>query len=425
MNIENRPFTLPANHIGQQVIDATNSGKVEYYKFLGKPDKAFEAIEVFANKHSSIFGDKYNDMQEDIRKDAIIREFGLGSLKDVLPKIPEADRATFLKLREDQDQNDKKQAEDIKSNPIIKTANLFLNSVKNQYAQFLDNNRPDPSKVSDPHPNNIRVLAAVSQNEAATGTLPGEKADWVTRKFSDALGTEASIDKAMDKTSKDAAVMGYSNAEAPTMQKPVTTRRENNTAWQKADNNNPDIKRVVIFNVTEDGSGNFKKGADELRKNFYTPDEKNESNPFETRFRADKIITVTPPTKEEEKQGITQADKIRQAFEQSKQFMEDQKDLARKNAIAEGKDPEAAVKALKFEGMANWFGHGTTVKEKSPEKDDPRRYQEGSAEFKFWTNSQKNEGIEESDIKKMEQNVKDFSYFTEYFNSCHSGAMTN
>ena len=195
MNIENRKFSLPANHIGQQVIDVTNSGKKEYYKFLQKPDNTFEAIKEFSNKHSSIFDDKYKNMQEDVRKDAILREFGLGSVKDVLPKIPEADRATFLKLREDQDQNNEKQAEEIRSNPIIKTANLFLNSVKNQYAQFIDNNRPDPSKVSDPHPNNIRVLASISQNEAATALLPGEKADWVTSKFSDALGTEASIDK--------------------------------------------------------------------------------------------------------------------------------------------------------------------------------------------------------------------------------------
>jgi len=236
---------------------------------------------------------------------------------------------------------------------------------------------------------------------------------------------EKSIAKgaAIDKTTTEVVVDHNSINYMPFIQKPVSTKRENNTAWQKSDNDNPNVKRIIIFNVPEDEFGGMQVNADKIRQNFYTPDDKKSCDTDESRFRVDKVIYVTPPTKEEEKQGITQTDKTRQAFEQSKQFMEDQKALTAKQAVAEGKDPEAAVKALRFEGMANWFGHGTTVADKSPQKDDPRYYQEGSAEFKFIISPK--EGIKESEIKKMEQNIKDYSYFPQYFVSCHSGAIIN
>ncbi len=427
MNIDDNKFTLPAHNIARRVQNAENGPKRSYYDWATRPDTTADALVNLATKLSGNFSDEYRDMPKEMQNFAIFQGIANRPIEDVLPKIPESEREQFLKLRQSKDQKDEQLYEKAKSDPIFRETNNFLNSAREQYAEFVDDNRPNPSKVSDPHPKNIRVLAAVSQTEpaAAANSKNGEKADWVTRKFSKALRTEDSIDKAMDVASKDAVVKGYSDGQPPIIQKPVSTKREHKTAWRKSDNTDLNVKRVVIFNVTEDGSRNFENNAAEIRKNFYTPDEENKSNPFEQRFRADRIITVKPPTEEEAKKGVTQAGKIIVAFEQSKQFMEDQKDLTRKKAIEEGKDPEAAVKALRFEGMANWFGHGTIVEDKSPKKEDPRYYQEGSAEFKFITDPLEQKGIEESEIKKMEQNVKDYDYFTQYFCSCHSGAMIN
>gem|GEM_PF-5659052 len=429
MNIEgNQKAPLSVNNIVRQVQNAENGPKRLYYDWVMEhPDKTADGFQALVTKLSGRFSDEYKDIPSELREFAIFRGIATNPIEDVLPNIPESEREQFLKLRNSKMQNDEELLQKAKSDPVFRKTYTFLDSVKGKYAEFVDDNRLDPSKGSDPHPKNIRVLAAVSQSEpaAAANSKKGEKADWVTKKFSDALRTENSIDKAMDVASKDAVVKGYPDGQPPIIQKPVSTKRENVKAWKKSDNDDPNVKRIVIFNVTEDGSRNFENNAAEIRKNFYTPSEENKSNPFEQRFRADRIITVTPPTEEEAKKGITQADKIRSAFEQSKQFMEDQKDLARKKAISEGKDPEAAVKVLRFEGMANWFGHGTTVENKSPKIDDPRYLQEGSAEFKFITNPLEQKGIEESEIKKMEQNVKDYDYFTQYFCSCHSGAMIN
>lgn len=423
MNIDNENLNVPVKNVASNISD-TEQRLVANYNSIIVPEmnKNLDSLSNFAKGHLSIFDGKYSDKPQDERIEAITNELADAPLENVLPKIPESDRENFLELRQNWD----KFENDAKSNPVSQEAYNFFSSKKVEYAELIDNNRPDPSKIPDPHPSNVRVLAAVSQNQLAAAENPTkgkEKTDWVTRKFSDALRTEKTIDAAIDKTSADVIVDYNSINYMPFIQKPVSTKRENNTAWKKSDNDNPNVKRVVIFNIPEDEVGGFKSGADKLRQNFYTPDEKKSPNSNENRFRADKIIYVAPPTKEEEKQGITQTDKTRQAFEQCKQFMEDQKALVAKQAVAEGKDPQAAIKALRFEGMANWFGHGTTVADKSPKKDDPKYYQEGSAEFKFIISPK--EGIEESEIKKMEQNIKDYSYFPQYFVSCHSGAMIN
>jgi len=425
MNIENGKFKLSSN-IGTQVQKAENAPKRRYYDLqMGSPDQTADRLNDLATRLSSIFSNEYQDMPKEMKNFAIFRKIATAPVEDILHKIPQSERTEFLELRESKAKSDKKLVEIMQSDPDTKKSYTFLNSMKEKYAKFVDKNRPDPSKVSDPHPDNVRVLGAVSQTEpaAAANQQKGEKADWVTKKFSAALSTEKTLDKAMDKASKDAVVTGFSEGQAPIIQKPVSTKRENKTAWKKSDNNNPNVKRIAIFVVTEDGSRNFKNNSDEIKKNFYTG---SSSNPQENRFRVDKVITVTPLTEDEARQGITQADKIKQAFKQSKTFIEDQKDLVRKKAVAEGKDPEKAVSALKFEGFAGWFGHGTIIEDKSPKKEDPRYFQEGSAEFKFITNPFTQEGLQESEIKKMEQqNIKEYSYFTQYFSSCHSGAITN
>lgn len=427
MNIDDKRFTLSANNIGKQVQDAERTPKSLYYDLATSPDETEDGFMDLAKMLSNNFSHKYKDMQKEMQEFAIFREITTAPLKNVLPQIPEFNRKQFLELRNSKKHDDKKVEETMKSNPVVIKSYNFLISIKKQYAKFVDKSRPEPAAVSDRHPNNIRILGAVSQTEPAmaANNKKGEKVDWLTKKFSTTLRTNKTIDEAMDETSKEAVVTGYSDGQPPIIQKPVTTKRENKTAWRKSDNGNLNVKRVAIFIVTEDGSRNFKNNADEIRKNFYIPDKKNKSNSLKKLFRLDKIINVTPPTEEEMKQDITQADKIRQAFEQCKQFMEDQKDIARKKALEEGRDPEKAAKALRFEGMANWFGHGTIVENKSPKVDNPRYFQEGTAEFKFITNPLEQEGIEESEIKRMEQKVKDYTYFTQYFNSCHSGAIIN
>ncbi len=422
MNIDNEKFNVPANNVEKKILNKEEVLRTNYVNiFEPEMNKNLGNLSNFATSHLSIFDGWHSDMTQDARIEAITNELADAPLEEILPKIPKSEQSNFLKLRQSWD----KFESDTKLDPVSNEAVNFFNSRKTEYAEFLDNSRPNPSKVSDPHPDNVRVLAAVSQNQLAAAENPVKekgKPDWVTRKFSDALSTEQTIDAAIDKTSKEVTVDYNSINYLPFIQKPVSTKRENNTAWTKSDNDNPNVKRVIIFNVTEDEAGGMQSGADKIRQNFYTPDEK-ASDSNENRFRVDKIIYVTPPTKEEEKQGITQTDKTRKAFEQCKAFMEEQKASIAKQAVAEGKDPKAAVKDLKFEGMANWFGHGTTVANKSPKENDPKHYQEGSAEFKFIISPK--EGIEESEIKKMEQNIKDFSYFPQYFVSCHSGAMIN
>ena len=420
-------FALSATNIGTRVQDAERAPKRRYYDLATAPDKTADGFIDLAKMLSNNFSYKYKGMPKEMQEFAIFREIATAPIETVLPKIPKSNRKHFLELRNSKNQSEKELEATMKSDPDVIKSYILLTSLKKQYAEFVDENRPEPSMVLDKHPDNMRILGAVSQTEpaAAANNKKGEKVDWFTKKFSTALRANETVDEAMDKASKKAVVTGYSDGQPPIIQKPVSTKRENKTAWRKSDNNNLNVKRIAIFIVTEDGSKNFKNNADEIRTNFYIPDEKSKSNPFERRFRVDGIITVTPPTEEEITQGITQADKIRQAFEQGKQFMDNQKALARKKAEEEGSDPEKAAGALRFEGMANWFGHGTIVEDKSPKKGDPRYFQEGTAEFKFITNPLEQKGIEESEIKRMEQNVKDYTYFTQYFNSCHSGAIIN
>jgi len=435
MNIEgNKRFVLPPNHIGMQVQKAKDNAASVFFNDI---DPIFNEnimanmtkFSQFIEKDLSVFDGMYENMPKDDRITKIMVDVNKKPAEEILSRLPEADRNQYLDLRKGWDQTRKDFDNATKLNPKFKKSFNFLDSIKNQYSAFVDKGRPDASKVTDPHPSNTRILAAQVQAGVAESPNPEiSEIDRTTQKYSDSLRTEPSVDKAMDKVSNNADVFYNSITNMPSIQKPVSTNRENSNAWKKADNDNPNVKRIVMFNVTEDKSdiGGFQKDADAIKKNFYVSNGKNDANPFENRFRVDKIIDVTPPTKEEEAQGITQSDKIKRGFEQCKQFEEEQKELTRQKAIAEGKDPEAAVKALRFEGMANWFGHGSTIAEKSPNKDDPRYYQEGSAEFKFISDPEKKESISETKIKQWERdNIKDFSYFTQYFNSCHSGAITN
>ncbi len=292
----------------------------------------------------------------------------------------------------------------------------------------------DPDSVALAHPKNVRVVAPVGQNYGSTGphgmTGPhdltlGNKA------WQRALQKTASMDEAVSHYLNWSVIPADADPAVPDsglqVVAPVATRRSNPYAWRKADNTNPNVRRIAVF--IDDAEENMKDQTDGLMKNFI----KQPWNAFNAQsgfsgYRVDEILIVRPPTAEESKRGITVYDKLTHAFAQMHAFTEDQ----RKQARAQGQDP----KALSFESYISWAVHGSSelpkhleLQEKQTGQTCPERFREGSMEFralfKPLVPENHKENVSETTLKHLEhQYLSNFRYVVQHLTSCTSGSFT-
>lgn len=301
--------------------------------------------------------------------------------------------------------------------PLYKEVYLLFKSLKDEYAQFLDEHRLDPDSMDNPHPSNIRVLAAISQLSGSKAPDEGERISIHVQLISQLLQDEDSIDALIKKAEETVFLIDAKHRAEPHIQKPLSTpNRQNANCWRKSDNNNPNVRRIAIFIPTEDGSGTFLYEMDELIRNYriQTPAEFS-LQPDPKLYRVDRVIKVLPPTVEEELDGVTQSDKIRKAFKEAEEFVRIELEHA-----------DRSNNPISFEGIAHWIGHGMYKEEAGPQEGDDRLFLEGSREFFFITKFGENEpeGLDESAIKELERkHLRDFCYFVNNIGSCGSGAM--
>ncbi len=310
---------------------------------------------------------------------------------------------------------------------IHQEVKLYLKEVEKKYGMAIELLRLPPQKERE----HIRVLATASQLAGGACATPEERKEAEelglpvlslhVRRIIDALKSTNSMDEAIDKVCEDSRVYGGDKVE-PSIQKAVSSRTEKKNAWLKSENDNPNIRRIVISIVAEDSFGGQRIEADELLKLYKKEDKQ---------YRVDKIEMVSAPTEEEKERGITFKEKIEDAFKEARLFAEEERK----------QNPD-----LEFEGIVHWHGHGTSLTDKINPKDeiichdehgtpltnnikleDEISYKEGSLGFLFITRHLYNsgvEGIDKTAIKRIEQeNLGKYRYFIHDFHSCCSGAM--
>ncbi|MEZ4575071.1 MAG: hypothetical protein R2857_09175 [Vampirovibrionales bacterium] len=206
----------------------------------------------------------------------------------------------------------------------------------------------------------------------------------------------------------------------PHLEQAVSTpNRAQPQSWRKADNANPYVKRVAVVVATDDNTGEMERELPYVTGRFVeAPPQAFAAMGDPSRYRVDRLIVVKPATQAEKAQGITQADKIRQAYVEMARFAQ----VARQQAQAQGLNPSL----VRVEGFSSWIGHGMTQPNVGPSDDDDRRYLQGSKEFFFITQHKPGqpEGISETEMKQLEQQyvAPNFTYFVQHLSACGSGA---
>ncbi len=284
--------------------------------------------------------------------------------------------------------------------------------VGSNYRDSINRSRLPSASVSNPHPSNIRVLAATTQNG---GSLPGnhEQASIHTRWLSQAMMMfSSSMDEAISYMERQVHITGRELNIEPQIQTPIASSRSNPTSWRRQDNANQNVRRIAIIIAADDGSGDVNRDVELLRSNYFVGsyqryrDDKNPQT--RNQYRVDRLVVIRPPTSDEASRGITLRDKIMQAYREVEAFVNEER--------RRGDD-------LAFEGIAHWLGHGMTIDGIGPGRNEPDFYREGSQEFFFITNRARIEGLTEDEIKKLERTyLSQFRYFIQDFNSCQSGA---
>ena len=339
----------------------------------------------------------------------------------------------FFTLIKKADEVRKKWEEAEQSSQIVcQKVRRYFERVKNEYASAVDLLRLDMPKERQ----NVRVLAAASQLSAAANPTTEEceenkksgrkNLSLHTTRLSNALKATGSMDEAIDQVCRDVCVHG--DGVDLSIQKAVSSKNEIGNAWRKSENGNPNVRRIVISIVAEDGYGLQKNNANEIL-GYYRKQSVAEYNADsnEEKYRVDNIIEVFRPTEEEEKAGITFEEKIKNAFKQARAFAEEQKG-------------QSSGQELKFEGVAHWDGHGgsyvipenenidletaSSDKETKP-KDD---FREGSRDFLFIIEHDhvngKHKGMDKASIKILEKELTDVGYkLIQDFGLCCSGAI--
>lgn len=279
------------------------------------------------------------------------------------------------------------------------------------------------------HPDNIRVLGGISQNdESGSGDYAGPATTASTEAFVRSLERFPTMDEAINQTTS--SLLDDIEPDRGELISPVATPRENPKAWRKADNTDPNLRRIVILTSP---SASPWKGLNEIAKRF---DEQSADgyadNPQAGKFRVDNIIRIEKPSR----------DNIKAAFMQASEFVKQERKKVREAAIAEarlaGKSEREqklagneAENALQFEGFMGWGGHGNVEGNEDRLRLPNRqaRGREGSAEYYYdvtpdGSTKDPNKKIREKDIKGWEHDyLSAYRYFIHYSMTCHSGAL--
>ncbi|MCA9841290.1 MAG: hypothetical protein KC475_04145 [Cyanobacteria bacterium HKST-UBA03] len=291
---------------------------------------------------------------------------------------------------------------------------------------------PDDPRIAVKHPKNVRVIASIDQNYKARTANPDRIMTPGYASFISRLQAQPTVDAAIDDYENNPIFIPSERAPyypdnpdyppIPHLEHAVSTpNRAQPNAWRKADNTNPLVRRVAILIATNDGSGAPEQELPFMVNMFRQMPAKDYelagNNPRQ--YRVDKLVVIKPVTLDEQARGITQVHKIRAAYAQLNQFVEQQY----RQALVEGVDP----RYLQFEGFCSWTGHGTTPPPQTMPENDDRRYLQGAHEFYFITgpgDARRPEGLSETEIKQLEQQfvAPHFRYFVQHFNACKSGA---
>jgi hypothetical protein len=447
-----KPFTLPANSLTKAIAQEKRRLYAPMMdKSLQEDTGAHmkETCEFIQNNLSGAFKDLHAE-----ESDPTVR--GLKIMRSIISVKPltEVAKAALAKLPADQKeayQAVMKSAMNLHYRwvdtyrQIARNQKAFVEMIRSNitaYLQEINSLKLDPnaSEIEIKHPENIRVIAASSQNGGSSSPIGDETLSWGTNTFVNALQQTDSLDNAIDHAEQhyllregDGPETIPDDLDKPPVgahfEKPIATNRHNPVAWKKADNTNPNVKRIAIVISTGDGNGHARVEADTVASQFAVQSAADfAAQPQAAAYRVDKLIRITPPTPEETAKGITQTDKIKQAFANAETFVAAQKQAAREQALATGNNPDAAEQALQFDGFASWHGHGMTVQDKGPAQDDDRRYLEGSKEFFFITQHASGPnghpaGVDETTIKTMEhKHLSNFRYFVHNIHACASAA---
>ena len=338
-------------------------------------------------------------------------------IKVDISKLNENEKEQFFTLIKKADELRKKWEEaEQSSQTVCQQVRRYFEQVKNEYASAVDFLRLNMPKERQ----NVRVLAAASQLSAAanptTEECEGERNNLSlhTTRLSNALKATDSIDEAIDQVCRDVCVHG--DGVDLSIQKAVSSKNEIGNAWKKSENDNPNVRRIVISVFAEDGYGLQQNNANEIL-GHYKKQSVAEYNAVhnEEKYRVDNIIEVFRPTEEEEKAGITFEEKIKNAFKQARAFAEEQKE-------------QNPGQELKFEGIAHWNGHGGSYMIPTKETNSKDDFREGSRDFLFIIEHDHvngtHKGIDKASIKRLEKELTDSGYkFIQDFGSCCSGAM--
>lgn len=442
LGIDPSNFKLPDNSIIKQFEDIRKLLNPSTWEKADKlADEIMPKLDDFVK---SLLKGSFKDLFpkdreiEKIKKirDAIFPVDPSGTLdKTFVDRIKGADKAKYSLLKKEADKLRAAwtQAYIDQSKQYPKIERFYKENI-DKYSEFIEKHKADPEKVTNPHPKNIRVTAACSQSDGSTPdyTDYNEKKSIgiYIKNLSKAIKDTQCFDDAIDQVDKIVTLQKGKlvNGEPfqPMISKPVSTPRSNRNSLKKSDNNNIQVKRIIIFIHSYDGTPKAKNDIDELKKNYREESVKtyaNSKDPNKNKqYRVDTIITVPPPTPKEEAKGITHRDKIKKAFEEAKIFVEREKRKARESALIKDLDPKQAEEALKFEGVAHWSGHG--VSDDTKESKGDGKYLEGSKEFKFITEHEGNKVVTEKEIKAWEKEyLKSFRYFIQSVEACESGAL--
>lgn len=294
---------------------------------------------------------------------------------------------------------------------------------------------PDHAEIALKHPRPVRVVSSITQNGGSRTIQPGETASLGVQTFINHIQTAPSLNDAIDGYEQTLnfipSDMAPVNPETPNyppiphlekaIATPYTPLRPKTATWQKSDNANPYVRRILIQIYTDDGSTEARQNAQAMRQQFVQqPVHQPHQAIRPDQYRVDEIIQVPPITPQERQRGITQADKIRQAYKALDGFVTQQRTLAHQ----QGLDPNR----LQFEGFCSWIGHGMTMPNQGPGDQDDRRFLEGSKEFYFITRHRPGaglpEGLSETEIKQLEaQHVQPFASFIQHVQACSAGAF--
>jgi hypothetical protein len=306
----------------------------------------------------------------------------------------------------------------------------WLHQMVEPFRQSVLASRPEPSRMRDPHPANVRIVGAVSQNYGATGAhglrFPGDLT-LGNKAWLQAVRSTASLEEAIERYQQWSVIPAEADPNLPDtglqIVSPVSTRRSFPHAWRKVDNANPDIKRFAVF--IDDGVHNMTSQTATMQQSLVYQDT---AAPAAAHgYRVDAIRLVRPPSAEEAARGITIHQKLQQVFGEMQAFAAQQKAQAQ----SRGQDPNQ----LRFESLITWNVHGTA--ELPPDhqqwetmtgQPSPLRFQEGAMEFKaLFTPAfpESPDTVSEAEIKHLERTyLGDYTAVIQQLSSCLSGALT-